>query len=785
MKLDTITIGGFLRFTEPVTLDLRDVPPGLVAITGENGAGKSTLLEAPLAALYRNFPSRGELVNYATGKDSFLEATFTAAAGRYGARVNVDGVRRTTDAVLFLDAGTPGIGQPLNDGKATTFDAAVRRVFPSQDLLLASSFAAQNQAGNFIHRKPAQRRELFGELLGLAALTTMGQTAKGLAALLEQARGRLNSVRSLLLAETQPAAFEALSLEDAAAAQKATHAEAARATASTALVELEARLATMRDAVGAYAQATERVTRLKGDLATRQLEYDWLTLERDQRVAAFHGEQFTRKGRHQAYLEDIDRKLAGNAQIRTMADDIRAAVATVARIDQDLATARESLEAATSAHWAVVTRLTEAERQLATLGDVERQQQRAQRDAGLLETVPCGGAGEFAACAFLQDAQAAKAKLAEYVAVLEPKAALADQVGDYTRRRDEHAAIIATVKARVAALTAERHAVESLAGYAAKLEASEARVTELEAQRARAEAEHAGAVVEDAARQSRDDADYRGRLEALQVAIDHLRPALSTAERDLAGLADRNTTAGALQFQLQQARGEHERSVAALATIEATRQEYSRRRGLLERKRELRAELEARLQRVDTELIEWQLLAKALGKDGLPDLEIDAAGPTISAFTNELLEVCHGPRFTLELVTQVAKADGKGMRDEFTVRVTDNASGGTARDIGDLSGGEQVIVSEALRNAIAVYVNQRSPMPIRTCWRDETTGALDPENAQRYLAMLRKVQALGGFDHVLFITHNADAAAQADAQVRLEDGRVRVLLAPFTSEVAA
>src|SRR5690348_17438264 len=57
-------------------------------------------------------------------------------------------------------------------------------------------------------------------------------------------------------------------------------------------------------------------------------------------------------------------------------------------------------------------------------------------------------------------------------------------------------------------------------------------------------------------------------------------------------------------------------------------------------------------------------------------------------------------------------------------------------------------------------------MPVRTCWRDETTGALDPENATRYLAMLRKVQELGGFAHVLFISHNPDAAAQADAQIQ-------------------
>lgn len=784
MKLDTITIGGFLRFTDPVTLDLRAVPDGLVALTGENGAGKSTLLEAPLAALYRAFPSRGDLAPYATGKDSFLEATFTAAEGVYRARVNVDGVRRTTDASLQLvdvHGETLGI---LNDGKATTYDAAVRQRFPSQDLLLASAFAAQNRAGDFIGRKPAQRRELFGELLGLTALTTMGATAKTLAGLLDAAKGRLLSVRSLLLAETLPAAFEALEVEDAAQVARLAELDERKAALVATIANLEARLAVMHDAVAAHAQATERVQRLRADLTTRQTEHGRLTREQQALAATFAREQDERRARYDALLADLDRKLAGNAQIQAMADEIRAAVGVVARVDVDLGILRDQLEAASSAHWQAVEALTETERDLARLGDVEREQQRATRDAGLLGTVPCGGAGEYAGCAFLQNAQAAKAKLAEYVAALAPKAALADQVGALTRTRDQHAAAIATIKAQIATATAEGAAADKHAQYAEKLAASEARVAELHQQRGRAEHDYAAAVIEHAAQHARTQTDLAGRVEALQVALDHLGPALAAAEADLAGVADRHTQASGLQFQLQQARGEHERVVAGIGTAEATRAAFARRREALTRKVALREDVERRMSEVEAELLEWQLLARALGKDGLPDLEIDAAGPTISAFTNELLEVCHGPRFSLELVTQVAKADGKGMKDEFTVRVTDNASGGTARDIGDLSGGEQVIVSEALRNAIAVYVNQRSPQPVRTCWRDETTGALDPENAQRYIAMLRKVMQLGGFAHVLFITHNPDAAAAADTQVILEGGRARVVLSP-AGQVAA
>lgn len=772
MKLNTITIGGFLRFTDPVTLDLRGVPDGLVAITGTNGSGKTALIESAMAALYREFPSRGDLAPYATSRDSFIEATFATAEGAYRARVNVDGIRRTTDAVLELTE-PDGSTRLLNDGKATTYDQVVRQRFPSQDLLLASAFAAQSRAGDFITKKPAQRRELFGEMLGLTALTTMGATAKTLATMAEGARSRLASIRSLLQAETLPAAFEALDAEDTAQALKLSDAKLRRAEVLWAIADLEGRLAVMSDAVAAHTLASERVTRLRDQIAKTQAAMRAIVAGRTARDTQFVAEGERAKDRHTALLADIDKKLAGNAQIQGMADAIRAAVAEQARLDEAIAILREDIDEAAQQRDAMAATQSRLEQRLAALGTVEQQQRRAQADIAILGSVPCGDT--FPDCQFLQNAHAAKAQLADLVAQLAPKAALAEEVGKVIAARDTVSGVMASYQAHIKALVAERASHDAMAQYAGKLEASEARVVELHGQRARAEADYATFALELEHRQAQDHRECEDHLAALQADVDALTPELAQAEAALAGVADRHTEAAALTFQLQQARGEQEQLVAAIATAEATRQEYARRRQALARKVATRTDVEARLAQVETELLDWQLLAKALGKDGLPDLEIDAAGPTISAFTNELLEVCHGPRFSLELVTQVATADGKGQKSDFTVQVTDNASGGTARDISDLSGGEQVVVSEALRSALSVYVNQRSHMPVRTCWRDETTGALDPENAVKYVAMLRKLRELGGYDTILFITHNPDVAAMADAQVLVADGRVTVL----------
>jgi exonuclease SbcC len=118
----------------------------------------------------------------------------------------------------------------------------------------------------------------------------------------------------------------------------------------------------------------------------------------------------------------------------------------------------------------------------------------------------------------------------------------------------------------------------------------------------------------------------------------------------------------------------------------------------------------------------------------------------------------------------VARADGKGLKEEFALRIFDNTHGGEPRDLSDLSGGERVVVEEALRAGILLFNNMRDQQPIRTCWRDETTGALNIDNVPRYVAMLRKMHTLGGFRHTLFVTHSEAAAELADAVIRVRDG---------------
>jgi len=158
-------------------------------------------------------------------------------------------------------------------------------------------------------------------------------------------------------------------------------------------------------------------------------------------------------------------------------------------------------------------------------------------------------------------------------------------------------------------------------------------------------------------------------------------------------------------------------------------------------------------------------------------MELDAVGPAVSSIATDILTVVYGPRFTLQLVTQVLKKGAAGKRGEvkevFDLRVLDSLRG-TDGSASRLSGGERVVVSEALKLALAVFAAQSGAVKIRTLIRDESDGALDDERAMHYPAMLRRAQSLGGFTRVLLVSHRPANVASCDARIEVADGGAEI-----------
>jgi exonuclease SbcC len=182
------------------------------------------------------------------------------------------------------------------------------------------------------------------------------------------------------------------------------------------------------------------------------------------------------------------------------------------------------------------------------------------------------------------------------------------------------------------------------------------------------------------------------------------------------------------------------------------------------------AQIEAEYGLAKIELEDYNYLAKVFGPDEIQLCEIQAAGPEVSSLVNALLEGCFDNKFEIRLRTQRPKADGRGMVDDFDVEVRNKNLDRTCM-VDELSGGQFVLVNEAVNLGIAIY-NMRQGEGIRyeTLFRDETVGALDSANAKEYIRMLRRAMDLGGFHQVIFICHTPLVWELADCILSVRDG---------------
>lgn len=187
------------------------------------------------------------------------------------------------------------------------------------------------------------------------------------------------------------------------------------------------------------------------------------------------------------------------------------------------------------------------------------------------------------------------------------------------------------------------------------------------------------------------------------------------------------------------------------------------------------AGLEEELRAAELVAADWALISRGLGRDGLQALEIDAAGPELTALVNELLRACFGSRYTVTIATTRAKKDGSGDREVCDVLVYDaqNPQDGD-RDGREFSDGQRVILGEAIRGALSVLSCRRAGLRGVTLVRDEATGVLDAENAPAYVRMLRRLAEMVDASKVLFVTHDPALWALAEARVTVAGGKVAV-----------
>lgn len=829
MRLTRISLRGLLQFRSVVTVDLEQLGPGLVAITGVNGAGKTSFVEAVPAALYKALPSRESWYEYFSGRDAFVEAVFEDLGHEIKVRVQVDAERRSTERYVFID------GESATTGRAKEADAEILRRFGSYELFLVSVLGSQKRNGNFLDAGKGERKARFVELLGLERFQQLHEEAKAQAAVVN---GDLQGVRNELGAlEAQASLLSRLELEVGLArtnADAAAHkVEDARTEEASAVAALE-RAKTAGERLAGLEAALRTADRALGDarvgLAAAVAKEPAARQTAEQRRASL-------KAQDPDVLMDaaLDRFTAAAKSIDARRADLEAklherpALEAARKRAEELAQEAVALEAADRA-WERAA--AEARGADAAVGAANRavaaaethltaERNRLSAEARLLERVPCtanapdadgrhlwindpnvaGGIRDLAGtCPLLKAAQDAKER--------GPQLKVDQDLLDArTKAQETAAAANEAVEVALAATDAIRQAeiraeLPGLQRKAAQLPALEEARTQL--QRLADELE---AAKVDQSRSLKAVDDLRACLGLENLAIEEdLAKAIAAARDDVTEAQRRidvaTAAADAAKAALARGRGENDalsipQAEASLSTARDAR--YAAERALRVQDQALAAanakvdqlrerlaalpDLQAAARVHEQEVGDWNLLAQAFGRDGIQALEIDAAGPEVARLCNELLEACYGTRWTIAFETLREKKSERGAYTEaFDVRVFDH---GQERTVEGISGGERVIVGEALALAIAIYNARKSGVQWRTLFRDETSGALSLANAQAYADMLRRALALGGFHQVVFISHQPEVVERADARLAVADGRVSIEGAPAPATAGA
>jgi len=265
--------------------------------------------------------------------------------------------------------------------------------------------------------------------------------------------------------------------------------------------------------------------------------------------------------------------------------------------------------------------------------------------------------------------------------------------------------------------------------------------------------------------------DAESRLAELQPQADALAADIEAATKDLDALGD--LPEDVELPDLDAARAKMDAAAAKLsgneAAIAVKTAQLADAKASLERIAKIQAEMRA----AEEDLSDWQRLADDLGRDGLQAILIDAAGPELTELVNDLLRTCVGSRWTVTIEASRLSADGKKTLEGCEVRVIDSEKGreGAAET---LSGGERVIVGEAVSLALAMLACRRSGIEGPSLVRDESGAALDPANARAYVQMLRRAAELVGASRVFVVSHDPNVQELCDSRIEVKDGRVEV-----------
>lgn len=815
MRPTTLTLEGFQSYLEPQTIDLAAVTAA--AVTGPVGSGKTTIIDAVVFALYGHVraPQAKDAAIHTAAKTMSVELDFTAHDGAWRIRRTMKRTKTgfTSKAYLYL-IGDDGQEHSRGDssGNVTPTNAAIRDLIGlDYAAFRATSLIEQGRSGTFSEADPAQRHEIFANIIGLDRYAEAEK----------KARAERNDLAREIEADTirRDGHTEALetqqSVQDDLAEAKTT-AETAQATDAQATAAAE----TARTALE---ETTEQWHAARAAAA----EHDHaLTSARQAHEHAAYRAQTTTTAAEEAQ-HAVERAAADRADLAQQIDDARAADAQAATtLDQQIRAARDTIAKATAAadttkataaleqaqaneqtaagHLAEVNDAVEALRErgraLQTrIGDLTGKRDAAreayreeQSRLALLRSAHDHGGGSCYACGQSLDPvliERMAADLTERMARIgdegkDHAAALADaqaQDGDYraqldTLRQQYEAHQAAAQRAQHAAQEAQ-HALRSAAEAQATRDQTQAVLTDLEtsraeitdgitanARRARAAAERLRQIDDTADERATAASDAAAAAETARAEADKAAEALAAAQQAGDTGADdleaKVTAARQARAQAdEEATAAREAATAAAQAVAVLEAEDKRLAGVRAEHTRISKEIEAK--HADLDILNKTV--NALAPSGVPQRIMNSEIEVLNQDLDAQLSALSDGALSAALSTTRQTRSGT-TRDELTLLVT--GPDGT-RPYETFSGGQKFLTDLGLHMALSKLLRDRRGAVIEALFVDEGVNALGGEEKN---AAVRGIQALGHdmFDLSLTVTHDPDVAAAMPDRIEVE-----------------
>lgn len=164
----------------------------------------------------------------------------------------------------------------------------------------------------------------------------------------------------------------------------------------------------------------------------------------------------------------------------------------------------------------------------------------------------------------------------------------------------------------------------------------------------------------------------------------------------------------------------------------------------------------------------YSLLQEAYGPNGIQALIIDAEKQQFLEISKELFNILSGGRIAMQFETLIENKSGT-VKEGFEIALLID---GVKRLIEHCSGGEQALARVVMRATLGIYHAQKSGGKMKTYFLDETTGALDESNRAAYLDFLAYLQRY--YHQILVITHQDLSAAIPCRLSITKDHRIEV-----------